>query len=71
VGEGMVNFPRFFSMLKEIGFDGPLQVHYEYKLGGADTGQTKVEGDPKEILARMKKDLDLLRETARAAYAAG
>jgi sugar phosphate isomerase/epimerase len=67
VGEGMVNFPKFFGMLKEIGFNGPLQVHYEYKLGGAETGQATLTGDRNEILARMKQDLDLLRARAGAA----
>lgn len=51
LGEGMVRFPRFFAMVAESGFDGPLQVHFEYELG--------TEND--QVYAAMKRDLARLR----------
>lgn len=50
LGEGMVRFPEFFRMVAAQGFDGPLQMHFEYEMG-----------TPTETLAFMKKDLASLR----------
>lgn len=61
IGEGMVSWGKFFAMLKDSGFDGPLQVHYEYKLGGAESGQSKITMERGQVLGMMKKDLDALR----------
>jgi sugar phosphate isomerase/epimerase len=61
VGEGMVNFPEFFSMVAKSGFSGPLQVHYEFPLGGAESGKTEINIAPEKVFAAMKKDLVALR----------
>ena len=66
-GGGMVDFPRFFALLKESGFAGPLQVHIEYPLGGADTGQPKLTLPREQVLAAMEKDARALRALAAAA----
>jgi sugar phosphate isomerase/epimerase len=50
LGEGMVRFPEFFRMVAATGFNGPLQMHYEYEMGG-----------PAETKAFMKRDLATLR----------
>lgn len=54
LGAGMVHFPRFFSMLAEMRFAGPLQLHFEYPLGGANATRA-------EVFAQMKRDLQQLR----------
>jgi sugar phosphate isomerase/epimerase len=51
LGEGMVPFPKFFGMVVESGFAGPLQMHFEYPLSG-----------PEEHFAAMRRDLGKLRE---------
>jgi sugar phosphate isomerase/epimerase len=33
LGEGMVHFNSYFTLLKEAKFSGPIQLHYEYPLG--------------------------------------
>lgn len=50
LGAGMVKFADFFKMIGAAGFDGPVQMHFEYEMGGPET--TK---------AAMKKDLTTLR----------
>jgi sugar phosphate isomerase/epimerase len=50
LGEGMVRFPQFFKMLAASGFDGPLQMHFEYPLG-----------TPAQTAEYMKRDLATLR----------
>jgi sugar phosphate isomerase/epimerase len=62
LGEGMVRFPQFFTMLREARFNGPLQLHFEYPLGGAENGKKKdLAMSRAEIFAAMKRDLTTLR----------
>ncbi|HEY1948632.1 MAG TPA: sugar phosphate isomerase/epimerase family protein [Bryobacteraceae bacterium] len=60
LGEGMVNFAQFFQMVAAAHFSGPLQLHFEYPLQGADEG-IKTVSNPKEVFSTMTKDLKQLR----------
>jgi hypothetical protein len=57
----MVRFPQFFGMVARSGFSGPLQLHFEYPLGGANDGKTTLTMPREEVLAAMKRDLSRLR----------
>jgi sugar phosphate isomerase/epimerase len=58
VGEGMVLWPQFWSMVAQAGFDGPLQIHFEYPLPQAREG----------VYAAFRRDLATLRgQLAKAA----
>jgi sugar phosphate isomerase/epimerase len=61
LGEGMVNFPAYFAMIKEANFSGPVQLHTEYPLGGAESGAKKLRIDKSQVLAAIRKDLDTLK----------
>jgi sugar phosphate isomerase/epimerase len=61
LGDGMVRLPQFFSMLASTDFTGPLQIHYEYPLGGADKGSTKLTIPQDQIFTAMKSDLQKVR----------
>jgi sugar phosphate isomerase/epimerase len=61
LGTGMVHFPQFFGMLAAAHFSGPLQLHFEYPLGGADNGKTSITIPKEEVFAAMKRDLQQLR----------
>ena len=61
LGEGMVRFPEFFSMVAASGFRGPLQLHFEYPLGGAGAGKREIAIAREEVYAAMKRDLGRLR----------
>ncbi len=61
LGEGMVKFPQFLAMVAKSNFSGPVQVHCEYPLGGADKGATTLTMDRTAVLAAMRKDLMQLR----------
>jgi hypothetical protein len=56
----MVNFPRFFQMVKAAHFSGPLQLHFEYPLEGANDGSKRVR-DPSRVFSAMTRDLKQLR----------
>ncbi len=51
IGEGMVRFAEFFGMVKEAGFQGPLQIHFEYPLNGTH----------EDTYRAMERDLRALR----------
>ena len=57
LGEGMVDWTRFFASLAQARFTGPIVLYVNYQ--------------PKEELAAIRKDLEFLRKQVAAAYSAG
>jgi sugar phosphate isomerase/epimerase len=61
-GRGMVNFPGFFAIVKENGFSGPVQLHFEYpELGGAANGNKTLTVSKQEVIDAMRRDLTYVR----------
>lgn len=60
LGEGMVDFKRYFKLLKENNINTPISLHVEYDLGGAEHGG-KPTIDNKEVFNIIKHDLDFIR----------
>jgi sugar phosphate isomerase/epimerase len=67
LGQGMVRFPMFFSMLAKSNFGGPMQLHFEYPLGGADAGKRQLTIERQQVFAAMRRDLGQLRSYFRDA----
>ena len=67
LGEGMVNFPAFLAMLKEGDFSGPIQLHSEYPLGGAENGEKTLTLPKSTVLATIRKDLVTLKARMKEA----
>lgn len=63
LGKGMVDFDRYFSLLKKYQINVPISLHLEYDLGGAEHGASKITIAQKEVFHQMKKDLTFLKET--------
>ncbi|MDZ7692436.1 MAG: sugar phosphate isomerase/epimerase family protein [Balneolaceae bacterium] len=61
LGQGQVNFSKFFSLIKELGISVPLSVHYEYPLGGANHGGRELTIPKDDVLNALKRDLEILR----------
>jgi sugar phosphate isomerase/epimerase len=61
LGEGMVDFRRFFRLLKEANLQIPISLHYEYPLGGAENGSSGLTIDRNQVISAMKKDLVTLK----------
>jgi L-ribulose-5-phosphate 3-epimerase len=61
LGEGMVDFKKYFGLIKKLGINVPVSVHYEYPLGGAENGATEISLKREDILSSMKKDLVTLK----------
>lgn len=66
IGEGMVRFDQFFATVKRVGFEGPMQVHYEYPLGGAEGGKRQITIPKEQVIAAMKRDVVKLRDLWKA-----
>jgi sugar phosphate isomerase/epimerase len=61
LGQGMVQLPKFFQMLAASNFAGPLQLHFEYPLGGCEDGKPVITISQDEVAAAMKRDLSMVR----------
>ena len=57
LGEGMVNWQKFFAMVARGGFSGPISLHLEY--------------NPKDELNAIRRDLEFARKQIHAAYGGG
>ena len=62
MGEGMVDFDKYFKLLKKHQVDLPVSLHVEYELGGAEKGRIPTI-DKQIIFDALKKDLTFLRNT--------
>ena len=67
-GQGMVDFGKFFVMLKAARFSGPSQLHYEYpQLGGADAGQNSMSISRETFISILRRDLTYMRDQLKLA----
>lgn len=67
LGEGTVDFERYFDMLREVSFSGPISLHLEYPLGGANRGREEITISGDEVRQAMKRDFETLRSMLAAA----
>jgi sugar phosphate isomerase/epimerase len=58
MGEGMVDFKRYFTLLKKYNINVPVSLHVEHDLGGAEKGRKTFTISKKEVFKRITKDLE-------------
>lgn len=63
LGEGMVDFPKFFQLLAAAGFSGPITLHQEFEV----PGPTKAIREERTLVA-IEKDVEYLRGQIHAAF---
>jgi len=61
LGQGMVDFKKYFAQLKKMGFTKPISLHYEYPLGGANNGTSKLTMPKDDVIKAMQGDLVTLK----------
>lgn len=61
LGQGVTDFDRYFQLYKKYNITGPISLHYEYPLGGADHGERELTISEPELRAALKQDLVQLR----------
>lgn len=62
LNKGMVDFDAYLQEYITLKISGPVTIHYEYDLGGAQTGSKNPTMSTKEISEFMKNDLDWLKK---------
>lgn len=70
LGKGMVDFKEYIKLLKETHFNGPVSLHYEYALGGAENGAKTLTIPKEEVLSAMRRDLSTLKKLFTGANSA-
>jgi len=61
LGDGMVDFPSYFKLIKKFGIRGTITVHFEYPLTEQPDSMLPVGETMNQVKAKMKKDLATLR----------
>ena len=61
LGQGMVDFDAYIEEYKKLGISGPVTIHYEYDLGGAQSGIKNPTMSREKISEYMKTDLNWLK----------
>lgn len=62
LGEGIVDFTRFFKLLKTYNLKPPATLHLEYPIGGAEHGSREISVDEQYVYDAMKKDLNTIHK---------
>jgi sugar phosphate isomerase/epimerase len=63
LGEGMVDWKHYFTLLAQAGFHGPISLHLEYDIPGA----TAADKEDRTLVA-AERDLEFLKARVREAY---
>lgn len=61
VGQGTVDFRKYFGLLRKYKINVPVTLHIEYPAGGAEHGATHISINKKEVFTTMKKDLQAIQ----------
>ncbi len=61
LGKGMVDFDTYLKEYKELAISGPITMHFEYDLGGAQSGRINPSMSLDEISVYLKNDLKWLK----------
>jgi sugar phosphate isomerase/epimerase len=61
LGEGAVDFKKYFGLVKQLNISCPISIHYEYPLGGAENGADKISMKRDDVIYAMAKDLETLK----------
>ena len=62
MGEGMVDFKRFFGLLKQYQIKVPASLHLEYPIGGAEHGDREISIPAEQVYEAMHKDLEYVKK---------
>jgi len=62
MGEGMVDFKKYFGLLKKYQINVPVSLHFEYPLGDAEHGAREISIAPDQVFAAMHRDLEYVHK---------
>ena len=62
LGDGMVDFEKYFALVKELGISGPISLHFEYEPYESMAKPADPARHTREAIVAMRRDLTKLRE---------
>jgi L-ribulose-5-phosphate 3-epimerase len=65
LGQGMVDFKKYFAQLKKLGLQRPISQHFEYPIGGAQSGVATLTIPKEDVIKAFKTDLAALKGMLR------
>lgn len=61
MGTGLVDIGRYATVLRDIGFNGPMELQVEYPLGGVEAGRDRLTLPRAQVMEAMKRDVVTIR----------
>jgi hypothetical protein len=61
MGQGLVDIFKYATVLRDIGFNGPMELEAEYPNGGAESGADKLTLPRAMVLGNLKRDVLTIR----------
>jgi hypothetical protein len=61
MGTGLVDIFRYAAVMRDIGFDGPMELEAEYPNGGSESGADKITLPRAQVLGNLKRDVLTIR----------
>ena len=61
MGTGLVDLFRYAAVLRDIGFDGPMELEAEYPNGGSENGRDKITLPRAQVIGNLKRDMLTIR----------
>jgi sugar phosphate isomerase/epimerase len=61
LGTGLVDILRYATVMRDIGFDGPMELQAEYPNGGSESGRDTLTLPRAEVLGNLKRDVLAIR----------
>jgi L-ribulose-5-phosphate 3-epimerase len=66
IGQGMVDFKKYFELVKEYNVVGPVSVHFEYPMPGEEHQETNLNNRITKTIEVMRRDVETVREKMTA-----
>ncbi len=61
IGEGVIDFKKYFHLLNELSIHAPISLHAKYDLGRANHGARKLTIPAEKVIVALKQDLNRLK----------
>jgi hypothetical protein len=61
MGTGLVDIGRYAAVMRDIGFDGPMEVQAEYPNGGSENGTDTLTLPRAQVIENLKRDVLAIR----------
>jgi hypothetical protein len=61
MGTGLVDIARYAAVMRDIGFDGPMELQAEYPNGGSENGADTLTLPRAQVIENLKRDVVAIR----------